>query len=307
MSGRVLSLPALLAAVVLAGCQADPGTPSPADRAGAAAGASSAGVGASSGEGVAAVPAGAEAQPGATTRVALAVRLSLSAVELPVGTISRSERIWSYLDEESIDLVHTGATARNGIRIGKGQAGTWGDLVRLIEQMTGRAVTASSMLSPPGRTVPVAAGSSARPQTMFVFRPDGTLHGSDFPPGDDIISIYCSLDEGDPSVVHVIGTPQVRTGKQGVRFVPSGGGVAMVGRPDYYPITDLTFSTTVPSGDFLVIAPGEWSSRQTSVGHHFLVRRRDGVEFELLLIIRVEALAAPVVSTPAAGGLFGGR
>jgi hypothetical protein len=300
MSRRFLTLLAVLSAVMPAGCRVNPDAASPAEAAGA--------VGdVSSGQGIAVTPAGPEVPASADRRVLIAVRLSLSSIELPVGTISRSERIWSYLDEESIDLVHTGGTAKNGIRIGRGQAGAWGDLTRLIAEMNGRAVSSSTMLSPPGRVVPISLNSSPAAQTIFMFRPDGTLHGHDFPPGDDIISIYCSLAENDPSTIHMIGTPQVRTAKQGVRFVASAGGVTMVNRPDFYPITDLTFSTTMPSGDFLVIAPGEWSSRNTSVGHHFLVRETDGMAFELLLIVKAQAIAAPVISTPADGGLLSGR
>ena len=70
----------------------------------------------------------------------------------------------------------------------------------------------------------------------------------------------------------------------------------MVDRPDIFSLTPLTFQVSVPSKDFLVIGPGPECGRRSSVGHHFLVSDRDGVEFETLLVLKPEAFAAPVGS-----------
>ena len=46
-----------------------------------------------------------------------AVRLRLFSVEVPVGMSSRSDLIWSYLDEEPIQAGRTGVLAANGFRL----------------------------------------------------------------------------------------------------------------------------------------------------------------------------------------------
>lgn len=293
MNRRLASLLPVLTCLMLAGCRAPART--------------SAGGGLSPPARLFADPANPLAPPGRPGRktpaspkaYVLALRLSLSAIEVPIGTVSGSEEIWSYLDEESIGQVRTGAIGLNGLRIGRGQAGSWPDIARILKTMAGRKVKIATMMGQPGRAIPITVKSNQKAQTIFIFRPDGTLHGQDYPPGDDLITLYCTLDEADPSKVLLTGMPQIRTARQKIRFVTSAGGMTMVNRPDYYSLTDLTFRTVMPSGDFLVIGPSEYSYRPTSVGHCFLVRDRKGMQFETLIVIKIETVAALASPAPA--------
>ena len=55
-------------------------------------------------------------RPGAPDRYAFAIRLNMYRVEVPVGMVSHSERLWRYLDEEITDLPTISALHRNGFR-----------------------------------------------------------------------------------------------------------------------------------------------------------------------------------------------
>jgi len=278
MRGRLVSLLPALIGCILAGCQ--PPAPTPAANAPATLRASL-------------PPAPPQEQTKQPNTFLLAVRLSLSAIEVPGGTVSSSEGIWSYLDEESVSMVRSGGVGRNGMRVARGRADAWPDITRIVKETCGRQFQMSTFMTPPGRAVPVALKTGLEEQTIFLFRPDGTLHGEDYPPGDNIISFYCTLDEDDPSRVWIAGTPQIRTTRKGTRFVQSAGGLAMVDRPDYYTLSELTFRTVLAKNDFLVIGPGADSIKSTSVGHCFLMKQRDGLDFETLLIVKAEVLAAP--------------
>ena len=238
-------------------------------------------------------PAAADsARDGKDDRYVLLVRLQLVSIEVPVGTVSGSEEIWSYLDEESIRQIRTPAIGLNGLRIGRGRADSWPDLARILQRMTGRRLHESSMLALPGRPVPIVLKKAQPAQTIFIFNGDGTLHGSDFPPGDNMLTIYCSLDQDDPSKVLLTAMPQIRSSRQKTKFVDSAGGLAMVNRPTVYNLPAMMFQLTVPNNDFLIIGPGAHSARPSSVGHRFLVKLKDGMEFETVLVIKVQVFAA---------------
>ena len=70
-----------------------------------------------------------------------------------------------------------------------------------------------------------------------------------------------------------------------------------------YELTDLTFRLSVPCGDILVVGPGAAARRPTSAARHFLIKEKDGMEFEtvLLLVPSVVRARAQVVPTPSAG------
>lgn len=229
----------------------------------------------------------------------LVVRLHLSSVEVPIGTVSSSEDLWSYLDEEPIEQARGPVLGLNGFRAGVGRADGWPDIARVLKTLTGQAIQESTMLSPPGRPVPVTLKTGHSGQTIFMFRPDGTLLGRDFPPGDNLLTLHCTLNEDDPSEMLVTCTPQVRSSRKGPKFVRSGGGLTMVNRPATFSLAELAFRTRIASGDFLIIGPGVNCERPTSAGHNFLVKHKSGVAYEIVLIARPEVFATQVRTVPA--------
>jgi len=228
-------------------------------------------------------------------RYVLTVWLHLTSIEVPIGTVSSSEEIWSYLDEESIRQVRSPSIGLNGIRIGRGGKGTWNDVARILQRMTGRRLQESTMRALPGKPVSIALKTDQPAQTIFVFNDDRTFCGEDYPPGDNLLTIVPTLDADDPSKVLVTGVPQIRTSRLKTKFVESAGGLLMVNRPTVHSLSAMTFQIAVPSNDFLVIGPGSESRRPSSAGNRFLVKVRNGIEFETVVVIRFEVLAGPVI------------
>jgi hypothetical protein len=221
------------------------------------------------------------------------VRLNIASIEIPAGIASESEPLWSYLNEESVNLVRTPVLGFNGLRIGIGNNSVWPDIAELLKQMTGRRVIESVAVAVPGRPLPIVLKQYRGEQTLFLFREDRTISGMDYPSGEQILMMVCTLNEDDPSQVLITAVPQIRTIQRKSHFIQQDGKYMMVSQPEEYPLTPLTFQVLLPSNDFLMIGAGTESGRTTSVGHSFLIKDKDGLEFETLLIIKPEVFAAP--------------
>jgi len=66
------------------------------------------------------------------------LQVKVTSIEVPVGTASGSEEIWSYLDEERTKAFHIATLGRNGMRVGLADLASWPDLARILAKMTGR-------------------------------------------------------------------------------------------------------------------------------------------------------------------------
>jgi len=236
-------------------------------------------------------PADAAAKP---DQFKLIIRIRMTTIEVPVGTASGSEEIWSYLDEEPISTVRSVSLGRNGIRVGLGRKDAWPDLATVFKRMTGRAPGQSVMAAMPNDPLQIILQEHQDEATIFTFRDDRTLRGQDYPVGDYLLTIACTLDEDDLSKVMLTALPQVRSSARTTKFEITSLGPRVVNQPETYSLSDLTFQLMVPPKGFLLIGPGANARNPSTVGHHFLTHKREGVEFETLVVLMPEVLAAPI-------------
>lgn len=238
----------------------------------------------------------------ASTGRAVRVRfvfLHLVTFEVPAGVASASEQIWSYLDEESIGTQQGLSLARNGIRMGLGREEDWPDLARILKQMTGRRLRETTVTALPGAAVPLELKKRQPRQIIFTFYEDLTVSGADYPPGDNLLRIACTLDEDDPTVVRITGLPQIRSTRRKPTVLNKPDTVAIVERPTVHDLDPLMFQVSVPSKDFLVIGPNAEAQRRWSAGRSFLVTERHGVPFETVQLLIPEVFEAPGKAAPA--------
>jgi hypothetical protein len=233
----------------------------------------------------------------------LLVRLRMASIEVPVGMASESEQVWSYLDEERIRPVGGAGLARNGLRVGAGRKSGWDDVSKALGRLTGRPVQESSVLAVPGSSTQIILKQDQPLQTIFTINPDRSVSGCDYPRGDCLLAMSFTLDPQDATSVVLTAMPQVRASKQEPQVVSNGGGLLIVSRSPVYPVESLTFQARVPSGDFVVIGPGAEARRPYTLGHQFLLKQREGLEFETVLVVVPEVFAAvaPASGKAAAG------
>jgi hypothetical protein len=226
--------------------------------------------------------------------VRFVVTLRLTTIEVPIGTASGSEEIWSYLDEEPVKAAQSVNLGRNGLRVGLGQKDGLGDLLRIFKRMTGQSPKQYMAATIPGSPLPIVVKERQEEQTIFTYRNDRTLSGKDYPAGDCVLAVACTLDEDNPTKVLITAMPQVRTTRRETHFAMIDGEPQVLAESETLPFTEMTFQVMVPPKGFVVIGPGANSRNPTSVGHHFLVRRKEGVEFESMWVVIPEVLTAPV-------------
>ena len=226
------------------------------------------------------------------------VFLRIVTFEVPAGAASASEQIWSYLDEESIGVQQGVSLARNGIRMGIGREKDWPDLARILKQMTGRRVRQTTVTALPGVPVPLELKRKQPGQTIFTFYEDLTLSGADYPAGDNLLTIACTLDEDDPTIVRLTGLPQIRSTYRKPTVLNRPGEPMIVERPVIYDLPSLMFQVTVASRDFLVIGPNSQSQRRCSAGRSFLVAQKDGVPFETVQLLVPEVFETSTKAAP---------
>ncbi len=232
--------------------------------------------------------------PSDGSRYRMVVTLKLSTIEVPIGVASRSEEVWSYLDEEPIRAARSAGLGRNGFRVGIGRLETWPDLARVFRRMTGRATKQNLLAAIPGDPLPIVLKEKQPDRTIFTFFEDRTLSGRDYPPGDYLLSLVCTLDPDDYSRVFMTAMPQVRTTRRRRQFVMGKQGPSMVTTSGLFGLESLAFQLRLPTDSFLVIGPGARARNVATAGHHFLVHTKEGVEFETLLVLIPEVVAAPL-------------
>ena len=227
-------------------------------------------------------------------RYTLIIRLRMITIEVPLGTVSDSEELWSYLDEEPVQAAYAAALGRNGVRIGAGRFEAWADIAKIFTRLTGRKVKERSLLTLPADPFSIILKPRQGSKTIFTSNEDDTLSGADYPPGDYLMAFSFTLDEDDPSRVIASAVPQVRSTQHKPTLVNSPAGPMIVHKPSLYPFRSMQFQLALESKDFIVIGPGIESRRKSSVGHHFFVKTNEGVEFETVFVVLPEVFAAEI-------------
>ena len=223
----------------------------------------------------------------------MVVQIRLAIIELPAGTISNSEEIWSYLDEEAVAAGRSGDLGRNGLRAAVGSMDVLPDLERILKQMAGREISYRTVATVPAEPAPIVLKERQGEQHIFTFNVDRTLSGSMYPPGDDVLTLSCSVNRDDPSTIHVSAVPQIRSTAAKMGVVENPTGPALTPIKDIYSFSDLALRAPVPNKGLLVIGPGQRSQDPYSLGHHFLTDSRQGVRYETVVVMIPELFAAP--------------
>ena len=224
----------------------------------------------------------------------LLIRFRLITVELPIGSVSDSEELWSYVNEEPVGGRIGATLARNGIRVGVASEQTWTDVAKLLRRLTGKSLARRHLVTHPGAAMPVVLKVAEPLQTVFLFRPDRTLIGNDYPPCDNVLMMAGTINYDEPTDVYLTVGAILRSVGRRSRYVEGAAGYVLTSLPTYYRLEDMGFTVRIPAGGFVVVGPGPDVRRDTSPGHRFLVPTRRGLQFETILVIAPEVFAAPV-------------
>ncbi|MCD4699359.1 MAG: hypothetical protein K8R91_02155, partial [Phycisphaerae bacterium] len=149
----------------------------------------------------------------------LVVRINLITVQLPVGSVSNSEQLWSYLDEEPVGARVGSALSSNGIRVGLGRKDAWKDVSGILQQLTGEPLSRATHFANPGSPMPIVFKPKQKAQTIFTYRQDESLFGRDYPAGDNVLMTMATINYDDPSAVYITAAPAIRSSHRRRRYV----------------------------------------------------------------------------------------
>lgn len=237
-------------------------------------------------------PAGPVATGQVPSQFIYLVRIKITSIQVPVGTASGSEEIWSYLDEERTRAVHSATLGRNGLRVGIAGAATEPDLKRILVKMTGREIGELTVHALPGEPFPIEVRSNLPGQTIFTSYSDRTLSGADYPPGDNLLTLNVTLDENDPTRMIVTALPQIRTSQRETSIVKTEGKFGFIDQPRWFSFDPATFQFSLKDKEIVIIGPGAESRRPTSIGNHWLLSEKQGVVKETMLKMVMEVIKA---------------
>ena len=250
-------------------------------------------------DGVKATPLEQLADPPPGQARALVIRYRIVTLKLPIGAASETEDLWTYVNEEPLGARRGPCLARNGVRVGLGREADWPEIAKVLRRLTGLRTSRGNMLAQPGRPVPIILRKGADTQTVFMFRPDGTLFGRDYPPGDNLIVLTAGINFDDPKEVLLAGAPVVRSTARRRRYVKGPTGYVFKNEPVSIRLEELAFQFTVPRGGFVMIGPGPEARRSTSPGRLLLTSEFRGARFETVLVILPEVFAVALRPSPA--------
>ncbi len=241
----------------------------------------------------AAVMAPQKANPDSKGGYDVRLRLDIASIEAPIGTISDSQELWSYLDEESIRPLGKAGLGRNGIRAGLGKADSWSDLTEILQGLTGRPFSQEVKVAELGKALPLKLKSDQPLKTIFLSFNDNSLTGSDYPPGDYVLAISFSINPDDKSQVMITAVPQVHSAQRKVKYVKGPAGYSAMKKPTIFSFFELAFQLRMQRKDFLIIGPNSEARRKNSPGNSLFVLNRDGVEYENIYVLIPELIFQP--------------
>ncbi len=222
------------------------------------------------------------------------VEAKMVVLQLPLGSVSQSGDIWTYLSEEAVVTAGGNNLAANGIRVGLGKSSDWPEMAAILTALSGRELSLGRVILRSDATTPVNLKQDQPIQTIFLCNADGTLTGADYAPGDNIMMMTALVSMEDRKSVLLTGNLAIQVGQRPLRFQSAPAGYTLAAEQRFFTLPGMQFKLTVPPGGIIVIVPSSQSSRTSSVGNHFLIRQREGISFETVLVLMPEAMTAPV-------------
>jgi len=219
----------------------------------------------------------------------LAVHMDVLRVEVPLGAISESYKIWDHLDEHAIGGERVVMLKQNGLRVGVGRPEAWEPIKTIIEGITDRLIY-HEPASLNARALALEISTGPDDQTVFWFRRDGTMKGETFPGSRNLLQVLCAISEQDPATLALKVMPEIRRNQQKMEWSREGERVRRVpvhrGRTFY----ELAVEVDLPTGRFLAVGPGHEIELRSVIGRALLTREIDGKRYESIYFLTPQVI-----------------
>lgn len=213
------------------------------------------------------------------------------------GVFSESGKIWNPLDEEMIPADTQQILRKNGLRIGIGKQGAWPQIKALLDA---EKVEVFQNHRPVQNGLPltIEINPNPRDQTLFLFRPDGSLPGATFPQSTNVLRIEYWIPIDDSNAVMLELMPEIRQVRVHPRPSPSPDG--WVQSPPYQPsrpLRELAARVRIDPDTFLALGPSRAAQQHHLAGSLLLCEEIDGRQYESMYFItpKVVTIGGPAL------------
>lgn len=226
----------------------------------------------------------ADGQP-AVSRTQLSASFQLLRVELPLGAVSDSQKLWNHVDEEALGSDQAMLLRQNGFRIGLGQPADWPAVEAILVASHPTLAKRKAISLQTAYPLAIEDGQPKRDQTIFYYRPDGTLVGQSVDQSRNVLRIDHQIDpQGtDAVLLHVL--PEIRRRDTGLQMLRTQDGLKQLPAYEGVSIRDLSFTIRVPDGWFLVIAAGPRADQTGLIGREFMSCSGHDGRYEFVYVI----------------------
>ncbi len=232
-------------------------------------------------------PGGPVVVPGISRK---AVQFRVIQVQAPLGEFSRSQKIWDHLDEQAVGTETQMVLQRNGLRVAIGTPESWPPVKAILDTIAKRTVRQLPPSMPNSLSVTLQLTGKPVDQTVFFYRPDGTMAGNYYTEATDVLRITWDFYTDNIEQVVVYVTPEIRQEKKGLAFQATLLGAAPVPIYGGKVFDELACRLVVSPGGYIVIGPGPDVYHAGLLGKEFLVTQIDGEPYESMLVIVPEML-----------------
>ncbi len=271
------------------------------------AGTDATGTPATSGDGASDSP---DAKDGSIVR--LMVGLDVVRVDVPVGTLSESAPqpdppssqpttsradpppatrpvnvaadIWKHLDERWVSPEQAVTLRNNGLRVGVGRTDRWPAIKAALDGIPDHLVYHESTVLGAG-VLGLEITREPQDQTLFYFRPDGSLAGETIPGCLNVLQVLYEISANDPSRVTLRIVPEFRQGLRGREWTKVNGRYTRIPVYNGKAIYELAMQATLPAKTFMVIGPGEGISLSSVIGRVLLTHRVEQKQYESIYFL----------------------
>lgn len=219
-----------------------------------------------------------------------AVQFRVMQVQVPQGEFSRSQKIWDHLDEQAVGVETQMLLQRNGLRVALGSPESWPPVKAILESVPKRSVRQLPPSLPNSLSVSLQLTGEPVDQTIFFYRPNGTMAGSFYSQASDVLRITWDFHSDNIEQVAVYVTPEIRQEQSGVVFKATPLGAAPVPIYEGRVFSELACRLIVSPNGYIVLGPGADVDHIGLLGREFLVTQIDGEPYESILVIVPEVL-----------------
>jgi len=222
------------------------------------------------------------------------VRFQVLRVRAPVGTFSRSEKIWNALDEDVLPMDHRALLAKNGLRIAVAGQDVWLQIKAILDAEPVEVFSDHRAVHD-GFPLPLLINTELREQTLFLIRPDNTMAGARFSQATMTLRLAYAVPLDAPQSLQLEITPEVRL--PSYRPAPTVTKFGWTEHPSVEqgrPLWELASQVTVGPEQFVVVGPSSAVGTPHLAGTLLLCEQINSRDFESICFItpslqRVEA------------------